>query len=280
MNWFWWAIIAVFAITGQILLFRRLQKSYSIPQYLFLVWMLSGLIMGLFTVPGNFASYTGRSLLILAFTGAAAWLGQIFVNMSLKRQSNAGFVDSLANTRLVVAYFISMALFDSPLEPLKVAAMGLVAVGVVITSIQDPKQAQPAQRGWIPLALASGVMFALFSTGNRLVSETGLGTLVAIPAWMVVTGGLNGVLLVREPEPLKIDQDVWVIALAIGLTILGNIALVSSYNSAPNLAYTFAVQGSRMVILYVAVIAMGQDTINLRRFGGVVTILVGVILLS
>src|SRR5262245_27056164 len=99
MDWFVAAFVAAFALSGQALMFQRLQKHYPVTTYVTYVWLGAALLIGLlFVRPVDFASITAN-IIPLVLAGITSFFGIYAYNQSIKMQNNIGYIEAVIAVR-------------------------------------------------------------------------------------------------------------------------------------------------------------------------------------
>lgn len=280
-SWYIFSLLSVICVTGASFCFLRLQKSYSIAVYLFYIWGATGLLL----TPVLFLRYKNISLtvddiLILTFAGIASWLGNYAYNQAFSVETNIGYVEAVSSVRIPVVYVISLFFFGAFFEVAKFLAIFLMLFGIYLVNRSPSSREDPTDKVWVLWAFVSGLMFAFLIISNRFLSDRGIDALTAVPIWILIASvcyGLNGIFQNRN---FRIDHDRKIIVLAILFTIVGQLALFTAYNTAPNLAYPAAISNSRMVLMYMISVLFITKQYNFYRSLGVMMATIGVIMLS
>lgn len=263
------------------LCFRRLQRDYPIEIYLFYAWALSGAVLAIVFLPTADFVFTWETGVLFLLAGIASWIGNYAYNQSFKSQANLGYVEALSSTRIAITFVASVLYFGGNSSLSHIAALFGVVVGVVlVTEPQPSRKWRSVRQNWIWLALLSGTMFATLAIVNKWLFSEGIPPPVATTAFFFVAAFLYGSTAIARSKSFRLKRNVGIIVLAGAFAATANLALFSSYDLAPNLAYPVAISNSRMVLLYIISLVLGSDRFELARGVGILVTFVSVLVLS
>ena len=98
---------------------------------------------------------------------------------------------------------------------------------------------------------------------------------------MLVAGLSFLIAAIGEKSSLRLKfAHSHLIAAVIFCAVLGNAALFVAYAKAPNLAYAIAIDNSRIIILFLAGLAMFSQTWSIAKALGIVLTFAGILLLA
>lgn len=279
--WFIAAIVSAFALSGQSLAFQRLQQYFPIKLYLAYVWLGAALVLGLVYL--RLADLTAVSHnLIWLILSALCSLGGIFAyNRAIQAQSNLGYVEAVMALRIVLAYVVSLFLFDATVDLKRLLGVIFVTIGVYLVAERIRFQRDAFQLEWVSWALAAGLFFGLLTVFVRLATDGGVSAQVTLVFVLLVAGLIFLVGCITDKTPLRPPTSrLWLIAVAILFAIIGNAAEFISFETTPNLAYAIAIDNTRMIILYVISLFMFTESLQKVKAVGIGLAFVGVLLLG
>ena len=160
MAWFWYAILSVIANSAMFICFKELQKSLAIEVYLFYAWIISSIVIGLFYIPTATLRLSVTFTLIIIIAGFCSWVGNYAYNYSMSLQPNIGYVEALSSSRIAITYFVSLALFSSKFEPLRVFPLLGLIIGSYLVPIKADTENKTTDNRWIYWSLIAGISFA------------------------------------------------------------------------------------------------------------------------
>jgi uncharacterized membrane protein len=295
MNWFVAALVSAVALSGQALMFQRLQKHYPVTTYVTYVWFGAALLIGLiFVRPSDFAAVMANSIpLILA--GLTSFFGIFAYTQSIKLQSNIGYIEAIVAIRTAITYIFSLMVFNAPFELLKLTGVIGITLGVLAVAEAFPTKrknkiismttANPAkgslQFGWLVWAFIAAAMFTLLTIFVRLATDNGARAEVALVVVLIVAGLLFFTWGVTEKRSFGIARPhIILVVAAIAFATIGNVADFISFQKAPNLAYAVAVSNTRMIILYILGMVLFSEKLQSIKAIGIILTFIGVIILS
>ena len=281
MDWFTAAIISAVGLSGQALVFQRLQKHYPINTFMTYAWLGATLALALlFLRPQDFAAI-GRNILPLALSGISSMVGNYAYNRAIRLQGNIGYIEAVMSWRLIVTYVYSFFVLNAAFEPLRLGGMVLIISGVLAVSGAWRMKASEIRLAWLSWALLGGLSFALVSIFVRFANDDGVSGEVSLIIVLLVAGiGFLGAAIGEKSSlRIRLRHGHFIIAV-IGCAVLGNAALFVAYAKSPNLAYAIAIDTSRSIILYLVGLAMFSRTWNPAKAVGIALSFVGILLLA
>jgi uncharacterized membrane protein len=295
MDWFVAALVSACALSGQALMFQRLQKHYPVTTYVTYVWLGAALLIGLiFVRAADIASITAN-IIPLVLAGLTSFFGIYAYTQSIKMQSNIGYIEAIVAVRTAITYVFSLVVFNAPFELLKLIGVIGITLGVLAVAEAFPAKrknkiipmpiANPVsdkwQFGWLVWAFIAAAMFTLLTIFVRLANENGARAEVALVVVLVVAGLLFCGWNVSEKRSFAIARPhIILLVAAITFATVGNVADFISFQTAPNLAYAVAVSNTRMIILYILGMILFSEKLQSIKAIGIILTFIGVIILS
>lgn len=269
MTWYLFALVAALFYAAQMLGMRRLQRSYPIPVYMTYIWLGAGALIGLVSIR-TAEEITRINWLCVLGAALGSWAGMYAFNRAIRLQPNLGYVDAVGTLRLGLVYGLSIALFDAVFEPLKLAALLGIAVGVIlIVGVQPGEPRKESERRWVIWQLFAVLCFAMLLVCMRMATTDGADARVVTSLVMLVAGLFYATSALYVRQSLYPTSDRFLLLLTIIASAIGNIAFFTSLASTPNLAYTDAIVNLRLVILYGVALATGVDQLDIPKALGV-----------
>ncbi len=281
MGWFTAAIVSALGLSAQALMFQRLQRHYPINTFMAYAWLGATLALALlFLRPADFDAIT-RNLLPLTLSGLTSMAGNYAYNRAIRLQNNIGYVEAVMSWRLTITFVYSILLLSAPFEPLRLAGIVFIVLGVLAVSGAWRMRPQDLSLAWLSWALLGGLSFALVSIFVRFANDDGVSGEVSLIIVLLVAGiGFLGGAL-AEGSSLRVSaRHSHLILVVIVCAVLGNAALFVAYAKAPNLAYAIAIDNSRIIILYLVGLAMFRSSWGKAQAVGIILTCGGVLLLS
>jgi len=220
-------------------------------------------------------------MVALVFVAAfSSWLGNYSYSRAILTQPNLGYIETIANVRLALTYFFSIYFWNNNIDLIRLGGLVGISIAIFLVTYSPSGESQGGHGAWWWWAFLAGVMYAVLAVANKILFIQGVKPQVALSAWALVTALLYGGLSLKNKQSLVIKNQKWLILLAVFLSIIANVTLLSAYNTAPNLAYPTAISGSRSVLLFLIAVVFKMDKMNLRRFVGVLLAFGSAILLA
>jgi drug/metabolite transporter (DMT)-like permease len=292
-----WVVIAIlFGLATAVLwattLLGSARASRLIGPWSTLAWvMLIGLAVAvpLVLVTGSAVSLTGRDTANLAIAGVANSGGLLLGYMALRR-GKVAVVGPVISTEGAIGAFLAILAGD-PLTAAAAALLAIIAVGVVLASIEKPSSRVTAEGDTRPnpdesgrsaaitaaLALGAAVLFGinLFIT-SRLA--------IALPlAWSILPARLAGAVLVGLPlilsRQLKLTRAAAPFVILVALAEVAGVATFAT--GARDSAPVTAVIASQFAgIAAIVAFLLYRERLSRIQVAGVVVIAVGVAALA
>ena len=281
MGWYVYALLSVIANTGMVLCFQRLRRNYPVEVYLFIVWTISALIL-LITYPPFVAIGQNLKLIpLIILAGISSWLGNFAYGISLEKQSNSGYVEATSSIRVGITYFTSLIFLNSRFDLIHFLALIGIIIGITLVGISPPQDSKVIKSNWIWWALLAGIMFSALAIINKIIFIGGILPAQATSAFFGIAAIMYSISAYKRYGFIRPKNDLVILLIGGFFAATGNIALFSSYNLAPNLAYPVAISGSRMVLLFfISILILRDKKINIMKSSGVLITFISVLFLS
>ena len=281
MTWFVAAIVSAFALSGQALMFQQLQKNYSIPVYMSYVWMGAALLLSLVFFRPDDIEPVMDNMLLLVLAGLSSLAGQFCFNQAIKSQNNIGYIEAVSSIRIPFAYLFSIVAFEATFDMLRLGGVIAISVGVLIVGGVQRLRLDEFKVDWLGWSLGAGFSFGMLTILVRYATDGGVTAEVATVIVLVVAGLAFIGLSVAEKESFVIKREHLVVLIAaILFATVGNSAEFISFELAPNLAYSIAIDNTRIIILYIAGLILFSEQLNRRKGLGVLITFAGVVMLA
>jgi len=281
MDWFLAAVVSAIGLSGQALMFQRLQKHYPINVFMTYAWLGAAVVLSiLFLRPEDFPAI-GRNIIPLLLAGITSLTGNYAYNRAIRLQSNIGYIESIMAWRLILTYVFSIVVLNASFEVVRLGGVVLIVAGVLAVSGAYRMSLKDIQWDWFNWALLGGLSFGLLTIFARYANDDGVSGEVSLVVVLIVAGLAFLLAAMREKESLKIQsQHIGLYVAVIVFAVVGNGALFVAYAKTPNLAYAIAIDNSRIIILYVIGLFMFDERWQMAKAVGVILTFVGILLLS
>ncbi len=281
MDWFTAAVASAFGLSAQALVFQRLQKHYPINTFMTWAWLGATVTLAvLFLRPAHFDAIA-RNIVPLILSGISSMAGNYAYNRAIRLQGNIGYVEAVMSWRLLITYLYSLLLLDATFEPLRLAGMVLIISGVLAVSGAWRLSVKEVRIAWLSWSLLGGLAFALVSIFARFANDDGVSGEVSLIVVLLVAGISFLFAAIGEKSSLRVKfEHSHLIAAVIFCAVLGNAALFIAYAKSPNLAYAIAIDNSRIIILFLAGLAMFSQSWSMAKAVGIVLTFAGILLLA
>lgn len=281
MDWFAAAVLSAIGLSGQALVFQRLQKHYPINVFMTYAWFGAAVILAaLFLRPEHMEGIAGN-ILPLALSGLASMAGNYAYNRAIRLQANIGYVEAIMSWRLVLTYFYSLLLLNAAFDHLRLAGVVMIIAGVLAVSGAWRMRTRDLSVAWLSWALLGGFSFALNSIFARFATDDGVPAEVSLVIVLLVAGCgfLGGAVYERATLKVKLKHSHLIGAVVLCAT-LGNAALFVAYAESPNLAYAIAIDNSRIIILFLIGLALFSESWSRAKALGIAMTFAGILLLA
>jgi len=281
MDWFLAAIISAVTLSGQALMFQRLQKYYPINTFMTYAWLGAAIVLSiLFLRPEDFDAIA-RNMPTLILSGITSLTGNYAYNRAIRLQPNIGYIEAVMSWRLILTYIFSIIVLNAAFEELRLMGIVLIVCGVIAVSGAYQMNMRDIRFDWLNWALAGGLSFGLLTIFVRYANDDGVRGEVSLIIVLLVAGIGFLIGALREKSSLKIQTNHISLYLAvIVFAVVGNGALFVAYAKTPNLAYAIAIDNSRMIILYLIGLVLFSERWQWVKAVGIVLTFAGILLLS
>ena len=281
MDWFSAAIVSALGLSAQALVFQRLQKHYPINTFMTYAWLGATVVLAVLFLRSADHDAIVRNIIPLILTGILSTTGNYAYNRAIRLQGNIGYVEAVMSWRLIVTYIYSLLMLNAAFESLRLAGMILIVSGVLAVSGAWRMKAKDLKLAWISWALFGGLSFAMMSIFVRFANDDGVNGEVSLIIVLLVSGIGFLIAAIAEKSSLRISpRHFHLVAAVIVCAAIGNAALFVAYAKTPNLAYGIAVDNSRIIILYLAGLAMFSQSWSRAKALGIVLTFAGILLLA
>lgn len=281
MDWFPAAILSAIGLSGQALVFQRLQKHYPINAFMTWAWFGATVVLAALYLRPEHIDVIARNIVPLALSGITSMAGNYAYNRAIRLQGNIGYVEAIMSWRLIITYAYSLLLLDAGFDFLRLAGMILIISGVLAVSGAWRMKTADLRLAWLGWALLGGLAFALVSIFARFATDDGVTPEVSLIIVLLVAGFcfLGGAIGEKSSLKLRPAHSHLIIAV-IACAVLGNAALFVAYAKSPNLAYAIAIDNSRIIILYIIGLAMFNQSWSPAKAIGIALTFGGILLLA
>lgn len=135
-NWFILSLLAAFAFSGMILLFRvATDKGVSPILGIFYIVLVAAILLGgyIFAVEKNFMTST-NILIILIIAGIFSFIGNALIFKAVSSAPNPGYPVAVEALRIVLITVISILIFTLKPNPIGIFGTLLVVAGIILLS--------------------------------------------------------------------------------------------------------------------------------------------------
>lgn len=281
MDWFTAAVASAFGLSAQALVFQRLQKHYPINTFMTWAWLGATLTLAVLFLRPAHIDAIARNIVPLILSGLGSMAGNYAYNRAIRLQGNIGYIEAVMSWRLIITYIYSLLLLDADFEPLRLAGMVLIVSGVLAVSGAWRINVKEIRIAWLSWSLLGGLAFALVSIFARFANDDGVSGEVSLIIVLLVAGLGFLFAAIGEKSSLRIKfAHSHLIAAVIFCAVLGNAALFIAYAKSPNLAYAIAIDNSRIIILFLAGLALFSQSWGTAKAVGIVLTFAGILLLA
>ena len=281
MDWFLAAVLSAIGLSAQALLFQRLQKHYAINAFMAYAWLGAAALLAVVYLRTEAFEAIALNAVPLALSGLTSMAGNYAYNRAIRLQGNIGYVEAIMSWRLIITYFYSLLLLQAHFEALRLAGMILIIAGVLAVSGAWRMKTRDLKIAWLSWALLGGFCFALNSIFARFATDDGVSAEVALLIVLLIAGLSFFAAAIYEGASLrvKLAHSHLIIAVVV-CAALANAALFVAYAHAPNLAYAIAIDNARIIILFLAGLALFSQSWSRARAIGIALTFAGILLLA
>lgn len=281
MDWFVAAIVSAVVLSGQLLAFQQLQRFYPIRVYMTYIWLGAALLLAIVFLRAEDFPAILANLLPLILAGLSSWGGIYTLNRAMKTQTNIGYIEAVMAIRIIITFIFSLLAFQAPFDLLKLVGIVAITGGVLAVAGTTRLRLDEFKLDWLRWALTAGVLFALMTIFVRFATDGGVSAEVATVVVLIVAGLAFLTACRVEGLSLRLQRShLLLVGATIACATVGNAAEFISFEHTPNLAYSIAIDNTRMIILYVIGLLLFSEKLQRSKAFGVILTFVGVLMLS
>lgn len=285
MNWILAGFLMFACSVAQYLFIRKsaLQKipSQLINVAMFAIPLIAFVFIALMTRTN--LAITGYQFLILVILAVFfSYLGNVFSLKSLEYAPNPGYSLILSKSYVVFTTIASIWIFHSTLTVRSAFAILLIiAFSALITIDTRAQKHEHVRASWLPLSIGAFLCWGMLTITSKYLLILGVNIL----SRLIYSMAIVTMLIIAE---MQWKKTVWKnlpsghIMTLLWIGILGagfNYFMQEGFVSAPNIGYINAMNASSIGLVVIGSAFFFHDEFNLRKFIGVVGVIVGLIVL-
>lgn len=295
MPWYVYSILSSFSFVGLYLCIRWLTSKGFAPKQI-LLFMVGFALIGFFGATAPSLHRVINSDNFLSFLAAATFAG-IFASIghwadfeAIGRAPNPGYATSIRNSSVLPVTILSVFLFDSSFDFLKLLGILLILPGIIALLIErktfrEKKEGGPAsKKPWVPMAFIALASYTLTVFGMKKATLLGF----APPEICLCIYIVNFIffLVVCRKELRGYFQDKtklrFFLPVVLGCAFFAfavNLLNVKGIALAPNPGYHEAIKNTNVLFVTLLAVPLFSASINKQKMIGVVSIVAGIIIL-
>jgi len=137
MNWFWLAVVSLFALSFLFIFFRKLTSIGLKSEVLLMYYFgIVAVIFGFYAF-SNRASFqlTQLQIIFLIAAGIAGVVGNLFLVESLRVAPNPGYTSAVVAGNVILVSIAAVFIFQSELSLVKGAGIVLAVIGIILLGL-------------------------------------------------------------------------------------------------------------------------------------------------
>lgn len=292
MPWFFYSILTSLSYVGMILSVRKLTNLGFSPRQIllfltgfvflgfaiinlvslgdiwqsdkFLFFLLIMLVVGIFSVIGNWADFEG-----------------------IKRAPNPGYSTAIRNTTILPVILFSVLIFGSEFSLLKLLGAILVMIGIALLVLEKKNYSEKKIKSssWCLFAFLALFGFTIMTLAHKQ------GTLIPgvfskeINLFMFGFNFLAFALLSRKElksyfaDKIKLKAFLPLVIVAAAFSFLANFLSITGLSLAPNPGYHDAIKNTNILLVTLLSIKLFSTGFKKYKILGVIAIMIGIIIL-
>jgi drug/metabolite transporter (DMT)-like permease len=295
MAWYHYSISTSLSLVGLILCIRWLTNRGYQPKQILLFMVAIALVVFLgIAWPGLSDLYNSEhfliSLLFTVLAGVFASIGHWSDFEAIKRAPNPGYATALRNCSILPVIFLSVFLFNSELSPWKLAGAVVILAGIMglVVDVRgnSPRigEADPGRKRWILLSLVALSSYTLAVFAIKKATLLGLGPAEICAGIYIINLVFFAFLNRKEMKGYFADKAVLkrflpVICLTVFFAVTSNLLNIKGLELTPNPGYHEAIRNTNILLVTLLSVPLFSARLDGFKLAGVVTILLGIILL-
>lgn len=293
MPWYIYSISTSLLLAGMVLCTRHLgNKGFSSKQILFFLFgfaFFGFLAINTGTLNNIFQSeHFWFFLFIIIIIGTFAVIGNWADFTAVINAPNPGFVGTIRNSNVLLITFLSILIFGSSFNLIKILGVVLIIGGITILVMEksntSTKRTEKLYLKWNVLAVISALSFTIVILGLKKAIQIGFSSLQI----NLFTFGFNFLaftILSRKElksyfrDTVKLKTFLPVVFLAATFSFLANITNLKGMAIAPNPGYHESIKNIEILLTTLISVPLFGASLNKQKLLGVVAVLIGVIIL-
>lgn len=295
MPWHMYSLSTSFSLVGLYLCIKWLTSRGVEPKQI-LLFMSGFACLGFLGVAAPSLSAVVRSSQFPGFLAAATFAG-VFAAVghwadfeAIKRAPNPGFATAVRNSSILPVTVLSVFLFGSAFDLLKLAGAGLILAGVVALVV-DKKAAVAARdtgraggKRWVVLALVAVASYTLMVFGIKEATLLGFSAPEICLAVYIVNFAFFAAVcrktvraFLRDRDKLRFFVPVTLVCALFAVAV--NLLNVKGLALAPNPGYHEAIRSTNLLFITLLAVPLFSASLDRQKMVGVAVIVAGMILL-
>ncbi len=295
MPWYVYSILSSFSFVGLYLCIRWLTSKGFAPKQI-LLFMVGFALIGFFgaTVPSlhsvvnsdKFSSFLGAA----TFAGIFASIGHWADFEAIGRAPNPGYATSIRNTSILPVTILSVILFDSPFQLIRLVGIFLIFTGMIVllierkTELNEGENGHSVKKSWVPQAFIAMTCYTLAVLGMKKATLLGF----APPEICLVIYIINFIFFFvicrnelksyfEDKIRLKFFLPIVLICAFFAFTV--NLLNIKAISLAPNPGYHEAIRNTNVLFITLLAIPLFSASINKQKMIGIVSTVAGIVVL-
>ncbi len=295
MPWYIYSMLTSFSFVGLYLCIRWLTGKGFAPKQI-LLFMVGFALLGFFGVTAPSLRHVVNSDNFLGFLAAAAFAG-IFSSIghwadfeAIKRAPNPGFATAIRNCSILPVTILSVFLFDSSFNLLKLLGIFVILVGIIALMIerkgfsQEKAGSQSAGTHWVSLAFLALASYTLAVFGIKKATVLGFAPPEICLFIYIVNFIFFNIICRKEikgyfQDKAKLRFFLPVAIICAGFAFAVNLLNVKGISLAPNPGYHEAIRNTNVLFVTLLAIPLFSASIDKQKIMGVISIVIGIVVL-
>jgi len=222
--------------------------------------------------------------LIILITSAIlfSYLGAKFSLLSMQYAPNPGYSLVISKSYVVFTTLFAIIFFHATLSLQKAIGVAfIVAFSAIIMIDPKKKQSSHTRSIWLPLAMATFFCWGMLAVVSKYLLDIGVPIYTRLIYILAIVSVLIVVDMKKERVTItRMSLQQWVLFVGIGVLFTGfNYFMQLGYQVAPNIGYINAINAASIAFVTVGATIFFHDEFNIRKFIGVVGVVIGLIVL-
>jgi len=295
MPWYVYSILSSLSFVGLYLCIKWLTTKGFAPKQI-LLFMVGFALIGFLGVSAPYLHGIVNSDKFFSFLGAVTFAG-VFSSIghwadfeAIGRAPNPGYATSIRNASILPVTLLSVIVFDSPFQLIRLVGILLILIGIMALLIERKTESKEAENGqqvkksWIPQAFIALTGYTLAVLGMKKATLLGFAA-PEICLFIYIINFIFFFVICRKEiksyfaDKIRLKSFLPIVLICAVFAFTVNLLNIKAISLAPNPGYHEAIRNTNVLFITLLSIPLFSASITKRHLGGIAGIVAGIIVL-